>query len=241
MAIYTESSSSAIQSVHFATEATEAASKSVGGDRVERVNNYIRDNEVVLDVGCNDGAIAEMMRKKTPFVFAADFPEVIAIAKKKFKTLSCLGFDASRKFPIADKSVDAVTASEIIEHIVDDVAFLKECYRVLKPGGKLIISTPNFGFIRDRIWLLKGYYQDNPMHVHLYTFDNIRLKFQAVGFVNLIEEGYHYNLNSNGIWSNFRQHWKMIGRQHALWFLLENILPKTFKAGIVICAHRPKD
>ena len=57
---------------------------------------------------------------------------------------------------VADASFDAVTSLEVIEHIVTAELLLSEMTRVLKPGGALILSTPNFGFIKDRLTYLRG-------------------------------------------------------------------------------------
>ncbi len=231
-------SPSSLQAAHFATEATTAALKSVETDHVARVAHFIRPGQLVADLGSNDGAVADLLSQRKARVIACDFPEVIAHAHRNYPSLACAGFDASGRFPFADRSLDAISACEIIEHIVDDVGFLKECLRVLKPGGNLVLSTPNIAFIRDRIWLLRGYYQDNPMHVHLYTFDNLHERVLRVGFATCHMEGYTYNLTHEGFWGNFRRHWREISLQNALWFLIENLLPRNFRAGIVLCATK---
>jgi len=59
---------------------------------------------------------------------------------------------------IEDNSFDTVVSFQVIEHIKDDITFLKEIHRVLKPGGKAIISTPNKKMTLTR----------NPWHVREY-------------------------------------------------------------------------
>lgn len=86
------------------------------------------------------------------------------------------GDDLEQPFKIKSGSVDLVIALEIIEHLFDTDHFLAEIARVLKPGGYLILSTPNLASLTNRLKLLFGYYpkyleysRTGAGHLHLYT------------------------------------------------------------------------
>src|SRR4029078_320690 len=66
--------------------------------------------------------------------------------------------------PFEDATFDVVTSFQFIEHIHPRKEFIKECLRVLKPGGKALITTPN----------IKRSLARNPFHVHEYTFDEMQ-------------------------------------------------------------------
>jgi ubiquinone/menaquinone biosynthesis C-methylase UbiE len=79
--------------------------------------------------------------------------------------INCYQLDVDEKdLPFEDNFFDAVTALEFIEHLFDPDHFLDEAYRVLKPNGLFILSTPNLASIHNRIALLFGY-QPFPMGV----------------------------------------------------------------------------
>ena len=71
---------------------------------------------------------------------------------------------------IADNSFDFAVTFQVIEHIMDDKAFISEINRVLKPGGKLLLSTPN------RLMSLTR----NPWHIREYTADELRQVLSSV-------------------------------------------------------------
>lgn len=97
----------------------------------------------VLDIACGEGyGTAALLQAGAAAVIGIDLSEeVCAHARKKY------GIDArpglAERIPLPDKSVDVVVSFETIEHIDRPDIFLDECARVLAPGGRLIISTPN--------------------------------------------------------------------------------------------------
>ena len=88
---------------------------------------------------------------------------------------------------LADATFDAVVSLEVIEHIVTAELLLREMARVLKPGGALILSTPNFGFVKDRLQYLRGGdAKEEGYHFRFYTRSKLEGMVQAAGL--LIEQ-----------------------------------------------------
>ena len=111
-------------------------------------------------------------------------------------------FDGNRltaRLPFEDASADVVLAGEIIEHIVDTEAFLREIRRVLRPGGAVVLSTPNILWWKHRLALLAGRYPDaldyrtrygdDFGHVRIFTPSLMRGLLEETGFVDVAVVG----------------------------------------------------
>ena len=106
--------------------------------------------ERALDGGCAFGYGTAQLAAKAKVVCGCDpSPELIARARK-----NCPGIQFEicplEKTPYADESFDAITLTDVLEHVADEKTALDEMFRVLKPGGRLIITTPHkglFGFM----------------------------------------------------------------------------------------------
>ncbi len=119
---------------------------------------YLRGDEVALDVGCGDGRLMSLLAGRIGRIVGLDhqlLPLRFARLLISQANVSLLQHDVLlAPLPFAANSFDLVTAFDVIEHIPLEAvpALLSECQRVLKPGGKLVLTTPNRDNLRNRIW-----------------------------------------------------------------------------------------
>lgn len=125
-------------------------------DKISFLIHEIGKGKKILDVACNDGYISEILKTNNNDVYGFDIvPNNILTAKKRGIKMKHFNIGSS-KFPYADGQFDVVVLGDIIEHIFDTDFLLHECHRVLRPHGKLIVTTPNVASIMRRIMLLLG-------------------------------------------------------------------------------------
>lgn len=109
-------------------------------------------NKTVLDFGCGNGAQTVQFAEAGCKIVAVDIDEEdlktlrLFVDEEKLRTIQALRYDGAH-LPLADASLDLVLSFEVLEHVPKEEAALREIMRVLKPGGELIISVPNKGWI----------------------------------------------------------------------------------------------
>jgi SAM-dependent methyltransferase len=125
----------------------------------------------ILDVGCGTGANLEMLAKYGSSEGVDVSDDALAFcAKKGLKAKKGL----AEQLPFEDESFDIVTALDVIEHLDDDVAGLKEMHRVLRKGGKSLMFVPAF------MWLW-GVQDDISHHRIRYTRKQIVERVEKAG------------------------------------------------------------
>ncbi|AXE90495.1 class I SAM-dependent methyltransferase [Streptomyces sp. Go-475] len=112
----------------------------------------------VLDVGCGDGTAAQTAARELHghHVIGIDWSQDALRRAAPRLSAAVRGELSGRGLPVATASVDAVLFSEVIEHLVDPDSALDELRRVLRPGGHLMLSTPNLAAWYNRALLLAG-------------------------------------------------------------------------------------
>ena len=135
----------------------------------------------MLDVGCGSGALLQRMRIAGWEVEGVDFDEkAIDRAWREYGVAVRHGDLRAACYP--DGSFDAVTMNHVIEHVHDPIALLAESRRILKPGGQLVVVTPNIassGHARfGRNW--RGL--EPPRHLHLFSQKTLAETALRAGF-----------------------------------------------------------
>lgn len=141
----------------------------------------------VLDAGTGHGALAARLHGLGFRVRACDFaPERFHAHGVEFQQA-----DLTERLPYQDASFDFVLAVEVVEHVPDHATFFRECARVLRPGGRLVLSTPNIVSLKSRLrFALTGFFysfkplggtDDGLEHVASLTPDQLRDRGRRAG------------------------------------------------------------
>jgi len=156
-------------------------------DMVLRLLRGTRKDARILDVGCAGGSLVKcLLERGFRGVSGVDASAraVRACRKRGLKPVFLMD-GTGMSFP--DRSFDVVVASDVLEHIGDERAALSEWGRVLKPGGKLIIFVPAFGFL----W--SGHDEANH-HFRRYSKRELEERLGSCGF--MVERSSYWNLVS---------------------------------------------
>jgi len=126
----------------------------------------------ILDVGCGTGANLQMLG-------AYGVAEGVDVSDEALEFCRARGLakvkhGAAESLPYEDASFDLVTALDVVEHLDDDDAGLKEMQRVLRPRGRALLFVPAFMFL----W---GVQDDISHHRRRYTAGELQMKLRAAG------------------------------------------------------------
>jgi 2-polyprenyl-3-methyl-5-hydroxy-6-metoxy-1,4-benzoquinol methylase len=136
----------------------------------------------VLEVGSSLGLLLKTFRDDGWQVLGVEPDRNLvryATNKMGIETINSLLEDAS----IPDNSIDVVVLLHVIEHVPDPVGTLREIYRVLKPGGHLVMETPRYDTL---MFKLMGRHERSLScdgHIFFFTTDSLRRTYERAGFV----------------------------------------------------------
>jgi ubiquinone/menaquinone biosynthesis C-methylase UbiE len=111
----------------------------------------------LLDCGCREGDNTVKLAKcvGTRQILGLDY-NLTVLRQAAQRGISSLQADLNCGIPLEDSSVDVIVASDVLEHLVDPYVFVGEMYRVLQPGGYLVLDTPNLASWHNVFALLIG-------------------------------------------------------------------------------------
>ncbi|HTE62607.1 MAG TPA: methyltransferase domain-containing protein, partial [Solirubrobacteraceae bacterium] len=134
----------------------------------------------LLEVGFGTGDQLVRMRELGWQVSGVDIDPVVVAAARERGLDVHHGELAARGFP--DGCFDAVYLSHVVEHVLDPVALLRECCRVLAPGGRLVAITPNVESRGHGVFGADWFGLDPPRHLVLFSPAALRAAATAAGF-----------------------------------------------------------
>jgi 2-polyprenyl-3-methyl-5-hydroxy-6-metoxy-1,4-benzoquinol methylase len=134
----------------------------------------------MLDIGCGNGIFLWQMRSLGWEVCGVEpDPQSAAQARE-------IGLDVRtgllQQQSLPEAHFDAITMVHVIEHLHDPMDTLRLCWKLLKPGGRITIATPNLGSCGHRHFTSNWRDLDPPRHLVLFTENSLRHALEACGF-----------------------------------------------------------
>jgi ubiquinone/menaquinone biosynthesis C-methylase UbiE len=174
------------------------------GNRVRWITSYLKDvrGKQLLDAGCGIGYFSQAARGEGARVVSLDFsPAALRVYRKRGGADATLAVGSVEELPFPDASFDFAMAIDVIEHLYHPRLLLSEMFRVVKPGGRVIVETDNEstfftrrGFRRVNNWLqartdlgrrlakIRTEIPSTSLHVETFDFKSLRRALEEAGF-----------------------------------------------------------
>lgn len=145
------------------------------------LNRLYPERGRLVEVGSSTGSLLETFRNDGWRVLGVE-PDRNA-ARYASKKLNIETVNTTLQHAgIADNSVDVVVLLHVIEHVPDPVGTLKDIYRVLKPGGHLVLETPRYDTLMFRLFGRRERSLSCDGHIFFFTTDSLRKAYTKAGF-----------------------------------------------------------
>lgn len=165
---------------------------------LELIRPFLGDGRRFADIGCGNGSFLDFLRSAAPgldLIGVDASRHQLSVARRHVPGTRLVEADLHDGMPFEQDALDGIYAGEIIEHLVDPDAFLRECRRVLRPDGVLLVTTPNLCAWYNRVLFVLG---SQPLFVEVSTqstlvgagvTSSLRISSRPVGHIRVFSSG----------------------------------------------------
>jgi ubiquinone/menaquinone biosynthesis C-methylase UbiE len=159
------------------------------GTRREFLLGHVRPGDDVLDLGCGVGDFTAALAEAGARAVGVDVSGLaVQIARERHPGREIVHVAAGEPLPFPDAGFDVVWLGGVIGHVLDTEAFLDEVARVLRPDGKLVLSTEYHGRVKLAVMALgvfPRHFDPRGTHIRFYTRRSLREVLAEHGFADV--------------------------------------------------------
>ena len=164
--------------------------------RIRQVLAHIPYGGVLLDIGCDlPPVLINRVKSRMKRCIGID----VAAKPGVYENIEIINVDIQKKIPLSSQSVDVITMLAVLEHLHHPENVAAECYRLLKPGGLVLLTVPSPSN-KPLLELLAALSLVRPdmikQHEHYFTHQELRRLAQQAGFNKIDIEPFEFGLNT---------------------------------------------
>jgi 2-polyprenyl-3-methyl-5-hydroxy-6-metoxy-1,4-benzoquinol methylase len=137
----------------------------------------------ILDIGCAWGGYLQRMERLGWETYGIEMNEASAQHARSILNTGEIFVGTIESVPLKQNEFDVVHGSMVLEHIADPMAALRKMHTVLKKGGELILSVPNFSGFEYKLFGRDCYALQVPQHLNHFVPESLSAALKAQGFV----------------------------------------------------------
>jgi 2-polyprenyl-3-methyl-5-hydroxy-6-metoxy-1,4-benzoquinol methylase len=166
----------------------------------------------LLEVGCGAGVMLRQMADLGWEVAGVDpDPKACTVARSHDLEIKCGSLEEAM-YP--SDYFDAVIMNHVLEHIGKPYELLKECFRVLRPGGRIVITTPNAASLGHRFFRTAWRGIEAPRHLFIFTPGSLQMLLNSIGFESISQRTIvsPYVLDQSALLMHWPKHLSKLGK-----------------------------
>ena len=149
----------------------------------------IKPDAAILEVGCGDASFTRNLAVHSPRVTALDISaSQIERNARAHPGIRFVQHDLARPLPFPDAAFDVIWCSEVLEHLFDPGLALREMHRVLTHGGRLLVTVPYHGLVKDVLIALfkwEEHFSPTNPHIRFFTRHTLSKLAASSGWVEI--------------------------------------------------------